>query len=100
MLERIAPNPVFTLNRAVAVGMFRGPGAGLEVLAEVERDDRLANHHRVAAVRGHLRELAGDAAGAAVAYETAATLTTSLPERRYLQRRAAAARSSAASSAP
>ena len=100
LLERIAPNPVFTLNRAVAVGMFRGPGAGLEVLAEVERDDRLANHHRVAAVRGHLRELAGDAAGAAVAYETAATLTTSLPERRYLQRRAAAARSSAASSAP
>jgi RNA polymerase sigma factor (sigma-70 family) len=93
LLEQIAPNPVFTLNRAVAVAMFRGPAAGLEVLAEVERDDRLAGGHRVAAVRGHLLELAGDTAQAAAAYETAAALTTSVPERQYLQRRAAAARS-------
>jgi RNA polymerase sigma factor (sigma-70 family) len=92
LLERIAPNPVFTLNRAVAVAMFRGPAAGLEVLAEVEHDDRLSGRHRVAAVRGHLLELAGDHARAAAAYETAATLTTSLPERQYLKRRAVAAR--------
>jgi RNA polymerase sigma factor (sigma-70 family) len=92
LLERTAPNPVFTLNRAVAVAMFRGPAAGLEVLAEVEHDDRLSGRHRVPAVRGHLLELAGDHAGAASAYETAATLTTSLPERQYLQRRAVAAR--------
>jgi RNA polymerase sigma factor (sigma-70 family) len=92
LLERIAPNPVFTLNRAVAVAMFRGPAAGLELLAEVEDDERLAGRHRVAAVRGHLLELAGDTAGAAAAFETAATLTTSLPERQYLQRRAVAAR--------
>ena len=71
LLEQIAREPVFTLNRAVAVGMFRGPAAGLDVLAEVERDDRLAGRHRVAAVRGHLLELAGDTAEAAAAYETA-----------------------------
>ena len=93
LLERIAPNPMFTLNRAVAVAMFRGPEAGLELLATVERDDRLAGGHRVDAVRGHLLEMAGDAASAAAAYETAAALTTSLPERRYLQSRAMAARS-------
>jgi predicted RNA polymerase sigma factor len=92
LLEGIAPNPVFTLNRAVAVAMFRGPAAGLELLAEVERDDRLAGRHRVTAVRGHLLELAGDTAAAAAAYEIAATLTTSIPERRYLQHRAVAAR--------
>jgi RNA polymerase sigma factor (sigma-70 family) len=92
LLERIAPNPVFTLNRAVAVAMLRGPTAGLDVLAEAERDGRLAGHHRVAAVRGHLLELAGDDAGAAIAYEAAAALTTSVPERRYLTGRAAAAR--------
>jgi RNA polymerase sigma factor (sigma-70 family) len=92
LLERIVPNPVFTVNRAVAVAMFRGPAAGLELLAEVEGDDRLAGRHRVAAVRGHLLELAGDTARAAAAYETAATLTTSLPEREYLERRAVAAR--------
>jgi RNA polymerase sigma factor (sigma-70 family) len=92
LLERISPNPVFTLNRAVAVAMFRGPEAGLEVLAAVESDRRLASRHRVAAVRGHLLELGGDNAAAAAAYERAATLTTSLPERQYLQRRAAVAR--------
>jgi RNA polymerase sigma factor (sigma-70 family) len=92
LLERISPNPVFTVNRAVAVAMFRGPEAGLEVLATVEDDGRLAGLHRVAAVRGHLLELAGDSVRAAAAYERAAALTTSLPERQYLQRRAATAR--------
>jgi len=92
LLERIAPNPVFTLNRAVALGMLRGPEAGLALLAEVERDGRLARSHRVAAVRAHLLDRAGEHAAAADAYETAARLTTSLPERQYLQRRALAAR--------
>jgi RNA polymerase sigma factor (sigma-70 family) len=92
LLERISPNPVFTVNRAVAVAMSRGPEAGLEVLATVEDDGRLAGLHRVAAVRGHLLELAGDSVRAAAAYERAAALTTSLPERQYLQRRAATAR--------
>ncbi len=45
-------------------------------------------------VRGHLLELAGDTAAAAAAYDLAARLTTSLPEHRYLQRRAVAARTS------
>ncbi|HEY5317862.1 MAG TPA: DUF6596 domain-containing protein [Solirubrobacteraceae bacterium] len=100
LLERIVPNPVLTLNRAVAVAMFHGPEAGLELICEVERDERLAGHHRVPAVRGHLLELAGDPARAAAAYETAATLTTSLPERDYLQRRAAGARAAGQRPAP
>lgn len=90
LLERIAPNPVFTLNRAVAVAMFKGPEAGLEVLAEVEQDPRLAASHRVPAVRGHLLELAGDSEAAADAFKTAARLTTSQPERAYLMRKASA----------
>jgi RNA polymerase sigma factor (sigma-70 family) len=89
LLVRIAPNPVFALNRAVAVAMANGPDAGLAELAAVEADDRMAGHHRVAAVRAHMLELAGDRAGAAVVYRTAARLTTSLPERRYLEYRAA-----------
>jgi RNA polymerase sigma factor (sigma-70 family) len=95
LLDRVAPSPVFTLNRAVAVAMLRGPVAGLRVLTEVERDERLARSHRVAAVRGHLLELAGDGVAGAAAYATAAKLTTSLPERRYLERCAARARARA-----
>ena len=88
LLERIAPSPVFTLNRAVALAMFKGPEAGLDLLAEVEENPRLRTSHRVVAVRAHLLEMAGDSAGAAGAYRTAARLTSSLPERDYLQRKA------------
>jgi len=89
LLERIAPNPVFTLNRAVAIAMVHGPLAGLAELAKAEGDERLAGHHRIEAVRAHMLELAGDRSGAAAAYRAAAQLTTSLPERRYLEARAA-----------
>jgi RNA polymerase sigma factor (sigma-70 family) len=89
VLERVAPNPMVTLNHAVALAMVRGPGAGLELLATLEGDDRLAGHHRLDAVRAHLLEMAGDHAAARASYRLAARRTTSLPERRYLQARAA-----------
>jgi RNA polymerase sigma factor (sigma-70 family) len=88
LLERISPNPMVTLNHAVAVAMVRGPQAGLELLKTLDNDDRLARHHRLNAVRAHLLEMAGDRAGARVSYRTAARRATSLPERRYLEARA------------
>jgi predicted RNA polymerase sigma factor len=87
LLEQVAPGPVVALNRAVAMAMADGPEAGLALLAEVE--PRLEGHHRVHAVRAHLLELAGDGAGAHAEYSRAAELTASLPEQRYLTRRAA-----------
>jgi RNA polymerase sigma factor (sigma-70 family) len=89
LLERVAPSPVVTLNHAVAVAMVRGPRAGLELLATLEGDDRLAGHHRLDAVRAHLLELAGDREAAREHYRAAARATTSLPEQRYLESRAA-----------
>ncbi|MFI5835445.1 RNA polymerase sigma factor [Micromonospora sp. NPDC051300] len=89
VLARIAPNPMVTLNQAVAVAMVDGPKAGLALLAPLGDDDRTAGHHRLAAVRAHLLELAGDRADARAAYLAAARATTSLPERRYLEVRAA-----------
>jgi predicted RNA polymerase sigma factor len=50
--------------------------------------------------RAHLLEMAGDHAGAAVAYTRAARLTTGLPEQRYLQHRAAQAREAPATEDP
>ncbi|MGC0422498.1 RNA polymerase sigma factor [Embleya sp. AB8] len=88
ILDRIAPNPMATLNHAVAVAMTDGPRAGLELLAGLDADDRMARHHRLYAVRAHLLELAGDRAGAQEAYRQAAQRTTSLPEQRYLLDRA------------
>ncbi len=88
ILDRIAPNPMVTLNRAVAVAEVQGPQAGLELLSTLDGDERIANHHRFFAVRAHLREKADDRDGAREDYERAATLTTSLAERRYLKAQA------------
>jgi RNA polymerase sigma factor (sigma-70 family) len=84
LLELTAPNPFTTLNRAVAVGLVRGPREGLDLLDTLQRDKRMARHHRLFAARAHLLELAGEPAAAATAYAQAARLSSSTPERRYL----------------
>ena len=89
LLARVAPNPMVTLNHAVAVAMVHGPRAGLELLATLDADERIAGHHRLDAVRAHLLEMAGDDAAARDGYRAAARRTTSLPEQRYLEARAA-----------
>ena len=92
LLAVLAPGPMVELNRLVAVAMVHGPEAGLAALATAAEDPALAGHHRLAAVRAHLLELAGDAPAARTAYLEAARLTLSAPERRYLESRAAATR--------
>ncbi|GAA1524266.1 sigma factor-like helix-turn-helix DNA-binding protein [Actinomadura kijaniata] len=88
ILGRIAPNPMVTLNHAVAIAMTRGPRAGLELLESLDGDPRMARHHRLHAVRAHLQELAGEDAAARENYRLATRRTTSLPEQRYLRDRA------------
>jgi predicted RNA polymerase sigma factor len=89
LLARVAPNPMVALNQAVAVAMVDGPRAGLARLDALADDERIASGHRLEAVRGHLLEMAGDAPAARASYLVAARLTTSVPERRYLESRAA-----------
>jgi predicted RNA polymerase sigma factor len=87
LLEHLTPNPVVTLNRAVAVAMVDGPEAGLAMLEPLDGDERVAGSHRLDAVRAHLYELAGDGDAATRHYLSAARRTTSIPERRFLQAR-------------
>ena len=89
LLERAAPNPFTALNRAVAVAMVHGPDAGLEVIAALAEDKRMARHHRLLATRAHMHELAGHAGPATADDLDAARHATSLPERRYLALQAA-----------
>jgi RNA polymerase sigma factor (sigma-70 family) len=89
-LEQLTGNPVVALNRAVAVAMVHGPSQGLRQLDDLAV---LAGNHRLAAVRAHLLELAGDHAGALEHYREAAARATSLLERRYLTTKAARLRS-------
>jgi RNA polymerase sigma factor (sigma-70 family) len=93
MLERLAPSPTVSLNLAVAIGMAHGPEAGIAALGPLlDRDDQQRNH-RVHAAHAHLLERNGDLAAARHAYRLAASLTASIPEQRYLNRRADARRS-------
>jgi RNA polymerase sigma factor (sigma-70 family) len=89
LLATVAPNPMVTLNQAVAVAMVRGPEAGLRLLGTLDADHRMAGHHRLEAVRAHLLEMAGKREDALRSYRLAARRTTSLPEQRYLEARAA-----------
>jgi RNA polymerase sigma factor (sigma-70 family) len=88
VLERLAPNSVTTLNRAVALGEVHGPHAALEVVAGLEQGV-LAGNHRLLAVRAHLLEQAGDLAAASETFRQAAHLAGSVPEQRFLLLRAA-----------
>ncbi|GAA1283445.1 sigma factor-like helix-turn-helix DNA-binding protein [Pseudonocardia aurantiaca] len=89
VLLQISDNPVVSLNHAVAVAMSSGPQAGLERLAQLTADGRIAEDHRLHAVRAHLLEMAGERDTARECYEAAARRTTSLPQQRYLHARAA-----------
>lgn len=89
LLLRTCDNPMVALNYAVAVAMVHGPRAGLELVERLAAGGRLAEDHRLHAVRAHLRELAGDPAAAHDSYLAAARRTTSLPQQRYLHARAA-----------
>ncbi|MFI6432044.1 RNA polymerase sigma factor [Rhodococcus oryzae] len=87
LLERVAPNPLVTLNLAVATAMAHGPSAGLDLIAD--HQDQLSGTHRLAAVRAHLYEMAGDTPAAVADYTVAANTTPSAAERDYLILRAA-----------
>jgi len=84
MLHDLAPSPVVTLNRAVAVAMVKGPRAALDLLGPLVDEPHLRKHHRLHAVHAHLLEMDGRVEEADAAYALAARLATSIPEQRYL----------------
>lgn len=86
LLKRMSDNPMVALNYAVAVAMVHGPTVALRLLAPLDADKRIGNHHRLPAVRAHLYEMDGDHAAAIAHYLVAANRTRSIPERDYLLR--------------
>jgi len=90
-LAEFLPTPVVELNYAVAVGMARGPEAGLPLLAALEASGELAGYHLLPATRADLLRRLGRSHEAAAAYREALELTSTDAERRYLSRRLAEA---------
>ncbi len=88
-LERIAPSPVVTINRAAAITFADGPHVGLAVLAGLDDDGRLDRYQPLHATRAELLARAGDLEGAAAAYRRAIDLSQNPAEQRALEARAA-----------
>lgn len=90
LLSELAPSPVVTLNRAVAVARCHGPAAGLRALDAAAQHPSLRGYALLFAVRAELRRECGDAAGARSDYARALELPCTRPERRFLERQRAA----------
>lgn len=89
LLDRIAPSPVVTVNRAVAVGRADGPRAALALLQPVLSDGRLTSYAPLHAAHADLLERAGDPTGAVAAWRRAADSAGNPAERIALEHRAA-----------
>ena len=85
LYDQLDGGPVVALNRAVAIGMARGPAAGLAAVDALPASD----YFLMPAARADFLRRLGRNTDAAVAYARALELVRSEPERRYLARRLA-----------
>ncbi|GAA2238815.1 sigma-70 family RNA polymerase sigma factor [Promicromonospora sukumoe] len=82
-------SPVVALNRAVAVGMLRGPEAGLAAVDDAAGAPELADYHLLPAMRADLLRRAGRPAEAAAEYRRALGQVDREGDRRLLSLRLA-----------
>ena len=87
VLARADPSPVIELNRAAAVAMRDGPGAGLALIDAILVRGDLGDYHLAHSARADLCRRLGRTAEARASYERALGLTRQEPERRFLERR-------------
>lgn len=86
-LARIAPSPIVSLNRAVAVAMQDGPSAGLALIDRLLDGGDLAHYHLAHSARADLCRQMGRVEEARTSYRAALGLARQDPERRFLERR-------------
>jgi len=89
-LAQTSPSPVVELNRAVAVSMAFGPGAGLELVDALVSEPSLKGYHLLPSVRGDLLMKLGRLDEARIEFERAAALTRNAREQALLLARASA----------
>lgn len=89
VLLRQVPSPVIELNRAVAVAMWQGPLAGLDLVEGILQRGDLLDYHLAYSARGEFCRQLGRVEAARTAYEKALSLTQQAPEKRFLEQRLA-----------
>jgi RNA polymerase sigma-70 factor (ECF subfamily) len=91
-LLALEPSPVVELNRAIAVGMARGPDAGLALLAQLDASGTLERYYLLPTARADLLRRANRLGEAADHYARAIALATADADRAFLERRLAEVR--------
>ena len=86
ILLGLADTAVVELNRAVAVGMHRGPQAGITLIDALLETGELSDYHLVWTAKADLCRRAGRLHDARTAYSHALQRTEQIAERQYLQR--------------
>jgi len=83
-LQQVAPSPVVTMNRAVAVAEVDGPEAGLALIEGLN----LPGYYLLHAIRAQLLEKLGRSSQAAQEFAVAMASTDNAAQRRFLERAA------------
>lgn len=89
VLSQIAPSPVISLNRAVAVSMAYGPAAALPLVEQLQAEPALQQYHLLPSVRGELLRQLQRPDEAQAEFQRAALLTQNARERALLLAKAA-----------
>jgi RNA polymerase sigma-70 factor (ECF subfamily) len=87
VLVALWPSPVVALNHAVAIGLARGPDAGLAALDLLATELQLATYSYLASSRADFLRRLGRTDEARAAYEEALLLSENHVERTFLQGR-------------
>lgn len=87
VLLRLQPSPVVELNRAVAVSMCDGPGAGLALIESLLERGELERYHLAQMAKADCLRRLGDRVAARNAYGKALEMAGSSPDRLMIERR-------------
>jgi predicted RNA polymerase sigma factor len=89
-LIALAPTPVIALNRAVAIGMAKGPEAGLALVDELRSEPLLRDYHFLPSARAEFLEKLGRLREARAEFQRAAELAQNARQKERLLARASA----------
>ena len=87
ILGEMQPSPIVELNRAVAVAMADGPGAGLALVDRIAASGALDDYPYLHSTRADLLRRLDRRAESVAAYRAALGRTANAPERAFLEKR-------------
>jgi RNA polymerase sigma-70 factor (ECF subfamily) len=88
-LQAMAPSPVVAINRALAIAEVDGPGAALDAMPDVAKDQRLVSYQPFWAARAELLSRRGAVIDASQSYDMAIGLERDAAVRHFLLKRKA-----------